>query len=83
MIALPHMARPKYEAVEMRARRFGYFPRTFMWRGVERHVEAVQRCWTTGTLRAKMNRHYFLVRCAEGEYTLYQDLTANTWHIQL
>lgn len=82
MITLPNVTRPKSEAVEMRARRFGYFPRTFLWRGVERQVEAVQRCWTTGTVR-KMNRHYFKVRCADGEFTLYQDLRHNTWHIQL
>lgn len=83
MFPLPHVTRPKAEAIDMRARRFGYFPRTFLWRGHEYQVEAVQRCWTTGTRRAKMNRHYFLVRCADGEYTLYQDLTHNTWHVQL
>ena len=83
MITLPRTRRPKAEAIDMRSRRFGYFPRTFMWRGVERQVEAVHRCWTTGPRGGQMNRHYFHVRCADGEYTLYQDLTHNTWHIQL
>jgi hypothetical protein len=28
-----------------------------------------------------MDRHYFQVRCAEGTFNVYQDLTHNTWHI--
>ncbi len=70
------------EAIEMRARRFGYFPRTFVWRGYEYHVEAVERCWTTAARRSdRMERHYFQVRCAEGTFNVYQDLQHNTWHI--
>ena len=68
------------EAIDMRARRFGYFPRTFVWRGKECQVEAVERAYTTGT-RAAAQRHYFLVRCADGKHTLYHDLKASTWHI--
>jgi hypothetical protein len=71
------------EAIEMRARRFGYFPRTFVWQGREFQVEAVERCWTMASRRngGKMDRHYFQVRCAEGTFNVYQDLTHNTWHI--
>ena len=71
------------EAIDMRARRFGYFPRTFVWRGREFQVEAVERCWTTASRRksGQMDRHYFQVRCAEGTFNVYQDLTHNTWHI--
>lgn len=71
------------EAIDMRSRRFGYFPRTFVWRGHEYQVEAVERCWTTGTPRygGRVERHYFQVRCAEGRFSLYQDLRHNTWHI--
>ncbi len=71
------------EAIEMRARRFGYFPRTFIWRGCEYQVEAVERCWTTAARRNsdRMERHYFQVRCAEGTFNVYQDLRHNTWHI--
>jgi hypothetical protein len=71
------------EAIDMRARRFGYFPRTFMWRGCEYQVEAVERCWTTTSRRnnGQMDRHYFQVRCAEGTFNVYQDLKHNTWHI--
>jgi len=71
------------EAIDMRARRFGYFPRTFVWRGVERQVESVKHCWPTNARIAKMNRHYFKVVCADGEYTLFQDLRHKTWHIQV
>ncbi len=71
------------EAIDMRARRFGYFPRTFVWRGYEYQVEAVERCWTTASRRngGRMERHYFQVRCAEGTFNVYQDLSHNTWHI--
>ena len=71
------------EAIDMRARRFGYFPRTFVWRGREFSVEAVERCWTTGSRRngGRTERHYFQVRCAEGTFDLFQDLIHNTWHI--
>src|SRR5512143_3127267 len=64
------------EAIDMRARRFGYFPRTFVWRGHEFQVEAVERCWTTASRRnnGQMDRHYFQVRCAEGTYKIYPDL---------
>jgi hypothetical protein len=76
-------ARRGAEAIDMRSRRFGYFPRTFVWRGREFQVEAVERCWTTASRRngGQMDRHYFQVRCAEGTYNVYQDLRHNTWHI--
>lgn len=71
------------EAIRMQAKRFGYFPRTFVWRGHEYNVEAVERCWTTGSRRnsGQMQRHYFQVRCPEGKFDLYQNLEHNTWHI--
>ena len=71
------------EGIDMRSRRFGYFPRTFVWRGQEFQVEAVERCWTTASRRSngQMDRHYFQVRCAEGTFNVYQDLAHNTWHI--
>ena len=77
------LRRRGHEAIDMRSRRFGYFPRLFVWRGHEYNVEAVERCWTTSTRRngGQMERHYFQVRCAEGTFSLYQDLRHNTWHI--
>lgn len=64
--------------IEMIRRKFGYFPRTFNLCGEEHEVTSVTRCWTTGS--RKMNRHYFDVVCAAGNFTLYQDLGSNTWH---
>jgi len=71
------------EAIEMQARRFSYFPRTFMWRGHRFNVCAVERCWTTGTRQrdGRVQRHYFRVRCAEGTFELFQNLIHNTWHV--
>lgn len=34
------------EAIRMEAKRFGYFPQTFVWRGKRYDVHAVERCWT-------------------------------------
>ncbi len=77
------VARHGVEAIDMRSRRFGYFPRSFVWRGREFQVEAVERCWTAASRRSsgQLDRHYFQVRCAEGTYNIYQDLRHNTWHI--
>ena len=79
----PVLKRRGIEAIDMRARRFGYFPRTFVWQGREFQVETVERCWTAASRRnsGKIDRHYFQVRCAEGTFNVYQDLTHNTWHI--
>ena len=82
MFAKALVRHPKSEAVEMRSRRWGYFPRTFLWRGVEHQVEAVERVWTTQR-GGQMYRHYFQVRCSDGSHTLYQDVASNTWLIQL
>lgn len=74
----------KTESIEMIARRFGYFPNTFKWRGNKYYVEAVERCRTTARRdNHQMERHYFQVHCAEGTFNLYQDLRLNTWHIEL
>jgi len=47
----------KVEAIEMRVRRFGYFPAVFKWRGQEYRVCKVDRVWTTGSSK-KFHRHY-------------------------
>ena len=75
--------RRRIEAIDMQAKRFGYFPRTFMWRGRRYDVHAVERCWTKATRQwgGRAQRHYFRVRCAEGSFELFQDITHNTWHM--
>jgi hypothetical protein len=72
------------EAVEMTERRFRYFPRVFRWRGQRYTVEAVERCWTASRWgwKRRIERHYFLVRCGEGLFELYQDIETSLWHLR-
>jgi hypothetical protein len=72
------------EAIEMRARRHGYFPKTFIWRGHRYDVHAVERCWTVSRRGrgGQVEQHRFRVRCREGTFELYQDVRYNTWHMQ-
>jgi len=70
------------EPIDMRERRYGYSPKVFRWRGHCYRVHTVERCWTLPNRRhRKGGRLYFLVRCTEGEFVVYQDLTAATWHV--
>jgi|WetSurMetagenome_2_1015567.scaffolds.fasta_scaffold515722_1 hypothetical protein len=41
------------EQIDMRSRRFGYFPKTLAWRGKEYNVESVERCWTTASKKTE------------------------------
>ncbi len=72
------------EAVEMVERRFQFFPRIFRWRGRHYEVDAVERCWTVSRpgWKRRVERHYFVVRCADGIFELFQDIKANTWHLR-
>ncbi|HET89740.1 MAG TPA: hypothetical protein ENN99_03235 [Chloroflexi bacterium] len=68
----------------MRERRHGYFPKTFVWRGHQYDVQAVERCWTVSRRGwgGRVDQHRFRVRCREGTFELYQDVHHNTWHMQ-
>ena len=72
------------EPVEMRQRRFGYFPHVFAWRGQEYHVEAVEHCWTLSRRAdgGRIEGHCFRVRCRQGTFELFQDARAGTWSMQ-
>jgi hypothetical protein len=72
------------DAVEMLSRRHGYFPLAFRWRGQRFKVEAVERCWTVNrrTRRGRVERRFFQVRCAGGNFELYRDLVSGTWHLR-
>jgi hypothetical protein len=73
----------QYELIEMKARRFGYFPRTFTWRDQTIEIEAVLHVWTKQRGRT-IHRHYFQVRGTDGiERTLYQDLLDQMWHLKI
>ncbi len=56
------------EPIEMRERRYGYFPKAFTWRGHRYDVYAVERCWTVSRRRrgGRVERHCFRVRCSFG-----------------
>ena len=72
------------EAIEMRERRHGYFPKLFVWRGQRYRVNAVERCWTISRRNrgGRVERHCFRVRYPEGTFEVYQDIRHNTWHMQ-
>ena len=79
------MTRTYNEYIEMRERRFNYFPQAFMWHGQTYRVQSVERCWTKVGGRAqdrRAQRLCFRVRCQEAKFDIYQDLLANTWHLE-
>jgi len=79
------MAWKIYDArVEMVQRRFQYFPDVFRWQGRSHRVQSVQRCWTVARWgwKRRVERHYFQVECADGDFELYQDIQDRTWHLR-
>jgi len=70
------------EAIAMKARRHGYFPKVFMWRGKSYHVDAVNRCWTVSRRGGKVECECFEVTCCEHVFQVYQDIGLNTWHVK-
>lgn len=90
------MTRVYNEYIDMREKRFNYFPQSFMWHGQVYHVQAVERCWTKMAGRANSRRACrlcFRVRAAnlpaqggrvtgQSTFDVYQDLLANTWHLE-
>ena len=72
------------EPVEMMQRRFKYFPRVFRWRGQRYRVEAVAQRWTRvrRAREGRMERHYWQLQCAQGDFELFQDIRTGTWHLR-
>jgi hypothetical protein len=72
------------EPIEMRERRYGYFPKVFVSHGQRYDVYAVERCWTISRRQRgeRVEGYCFRVRCREGRFDLYQDARHNTWHLQ-
>lgn len=70
------------EPVELCARRFGYQPARFRWRGMLYRVACIERVWEETARRDHAARRYFAVRCGNNqEYMLFQDLQIGTWHL--
>jgi hypothetical protein len=76
--------RKQGEAIQIREKRFGYFPQRFRWHGREYVVSRVERCWTVKRRRwgGKVEQLCFRVHCDESAYDIIQDVIGNTWHIQ-
>lgn len=70
------------EAIRMEARRFGFFPQTFVWRGRRYDVHSVERVWTVKGRWRHADCRYFRVCCVEGMVEVYQDVKRNIWHIE-
>lgn len=66
------------EAIEMVARRYGYLPASFRWRGQRFDVLAVEQCWTVQGTRP---RRLFRVRCAAGSFRLEQAVGSDNWRV--
>jgi len=71
------------ESVNMVERRFQYFPKVFRWRGRRFQAESVERTWIScGRLQSRAARRFFLVRCREGAFELFQDLESGHWYLR-
>ncbi len=79
-MSLRLFAKPrKREPISLLARRHNYFPKKFMWRGRHYDVYSVEHAWTE--MKRKGAWHFFRVRCQEGTFDIYQDLTLNAWYM--
>lgn len=80
--ASPCPTRDLGNKVEMEAKRFGYFPQTFVWRGRRFEVQAVERCWSIEQRWVwNIVRNCFRVTCAEGSFDLSQNIKNGTWRV--
>ena len=72
------------EPIQIREKRYGYFPQRFRWHGRDYIVNRVERCWTVKGRRwgGRVERLCFRVHCGERVYEVFQDVIGNTWHIQ-
>ena len=73
-----------HEPIIVTQKRFGYFPKTFLWRGKVYRIISTEECRTVSKRSPfiRVERLYFRVRCAEGIFELFQDVLNNTWHVE-
>ena len=66
------------------AKRFGFFPQVFVWRGQRHEVRAVEACRTEvrQDWLGHVERHHFRVRTATAVYELTQDPVRDTWKVE-
>ncbi len=72
------------EPVVVPAKRFGFFPQVFVWRGQRLDVRAVESCRTEvrDDWRGRVERHRFRVRTADAVFELTQDPAQDTWKVE-
>ena len=70
------------EPIELRAKRYNFFPAQFIWRGQAHHVQRVLRVWSEQGRRGRRPRTYYWVRCNNQLYRLFQDVALNAWYIE-
>ncbi len=77
-------ARKLNEPVIVPAKRFGFFPQVFVWRGERLDVRAVESCQTEvrDDWRGRVERHRFRVRTADAVFELTQDPAQDTWKVE-
>ena len=77
-------ARRIHEPIAVPAKRNGYFPQAFVWRGQRHDVRSVESCRTEVRRgwQGRVERHLFRVRTASAIFELAQDLARDTWHVE-
>ncbi len=72
------------EPVVVPARRFGFFPQMFVWRGQRLDVQAVESCQTEvrQDWRGRVECHRFRVRTADATFELTQDPVRDSWKVE-
>ncbi len=77
-------ARNLNEPVAVPAKRFGFFPQVFVWRGRRHDVRAVEACRTEvrHDWRGRVERHRFRVRTENAVFELTQDPARDTWKLE-
>jgi hypothetical protein len=77
-------ARHLNEPVVVSAKRFGFFPQVFVWRGQRHDVRAVEACRTEvrHNWRGQVERHRFQVRTASAVFELTHDPARDTWKVE-
>lgn len=72
------------ETVDMMDRRFQYMPQVFCWRGRRYDVDVVERSWTVAGRgwRRDIQRRFYLLRCGEGLFEIFQDLGTGIWWLR-
>ncbi len=80
-LSLKPSTRSRVEPIRLLSRRHNYFPQRFLWRGEQYDIYAVVRAWTEIKRGGTLIRHFFRVKCLEGTFDLYQDVTLNAWYM--